>query len=206
MATTTFLITGSRSKIDSIELDASISETHTGSVAVTDHPVEKGFNVSDHARPEAETLQIEGFISNTPFAPAHPGTYTDKIGRQFAWEAKSEGDATRANTAYKSLLGLKDAGTLITVVTSLRTYENMLVTALSVPRDAQTGNGLRFSASLKKVRVVTSQAVEAAAGEDKTKTKTELHKKAVETFYEPPKSVGLQLFDAGQTFVKGLGF
>lgn len=49
-----------------ITLDASVEEKHSFVTAVTDHPVEKGLNVSDHLRPEPIILQIEGVISNHP--------------------------------------------------------------------------------------------------------------------------------------------
>lgn len=205
MAETTLLYTIKRSQIDSIELDASISEMHTGNVEVTEHPVESGFNVADHARPQAETLQIEGFISNTPIpfggeAAVHTGTYTDASGRVFEWQSKSNGYADRAAIAYSALRDLKDLGAIITVVTALRTYEDMIITALSVPRDASTGNGLRFSATLKQIRVVNAQTVAPTAGEDKTKKKKVLDKKATETAPTPPKSALDQLGEAAGVF------
>lgn len=207
MAETTLLYTVKRAQIDSIELDAAISENHTGNVEVTEHPVESGFNITDHARPSAETLQIEGFISNTPIpfggdSDTHTSSYTDASGRVFEWQSKSQGDADRAGIAYSALLDLKNTGALIAVVTSLREYDDMVITALSVPRDAQTGNGLRFSMSLKQVRLVDAQTVAPTPGEDKTKPKKATNKKAVETT-TLPKSVLDQIGEAVGVF-KGM--
>jgi hypothetical protein len=49
-----------------IAIDASIEETHESPTTITDHAVESGANISDHMRPDADRLTIEGIISNTP--------------------------------------------------------------------------------------------------------------------------------------------
>lgn len=46
--------------------DVTTSEGHEGTTTITEHPVEDGPNVSDHARSEAERITIEAFISNKP--------------------------------------------------------------------------------------------------------------------------------------------
>lgn len=184
LTSTTILYTKKQASIGSIVLDASISETHDANVEVTDHPVESGFNVTDHARPQPETVKIDGYISNTPipFGAASPRMVsTTQNGETFEFQSMAEGNGTLAKDAYVELKFLKDTGTLLKVVTSLRTYENMIITALTFPRDAMVGNGLKFSASLKEVRVVTSQQTQPTTGEDKTKKKVVQEKKAVET-------------------------
>src|SRR5687767_4349391 len=49
-----------------IALDATTNETHEAPSTITDHAVEQGASISDHIRPEADRLTIEGVISNTP--------------------------------------------------------------------------------------------------------------------------------------------
>ena len=49
-----------------------------------------------------------------------------------------------------------DAGRLVNVTTSLRSYTNMACTSLKPTRDKNTGDVLAFSASFKVVRVVTN--------------------------------------------------
>lgn len=56
----------------SVRFDVVTSETHEALVAITDHPVEDGPNVSDHARDEPDTIAIEGFVSNSPLF-SNPG-------------------------------------------------------------------------------------------------------------------------------------
>ena len=49
-----------------LEFDAVISLSPEDAVTITDHPVEQGANVSDHARDEPERLSIEGIVSTVP--------------------------------------------------------------------------------------------------------------------------------------------
>lgn len=141
--------------LDTITLDVSLSETHASKVEVTEHPVETGASIVDHARPKPDVLTIEGLVSADPLPTG-----------EFA---SSQGDASdtqhgerlfeRPGQAYRDLLDLKNAGKLVDVSTALRQYENMLLTDLSVPRDPKTGQALRFSATFTEVRVVSNREV-----------------------------------------------
>lgn len=156
-------------KIDTIELDASISESHVGEVEVTEHPVEQGANISDHARPKPETLSIEGVVSNTPVSRKQVLKIQNGIG-----SAESNADDVRfrpewAESAYTKLRSLKDSGILVTVVTKLRTYTNMALKNLSVPRNAQTGEVLRFTAQFLQIKVVQNKSITLPVELPKTK-------------------------------------
>lgn len=50
----------------SMRFDVVLSETHTSSAAVTEHPVERGPNVTDHVRKQLDSITLEVFVSNTP--------------------------------------------------------------------------------------------------------------------------------------------
>lgn len=83
-------------KLGVIQLDALQSESPEDALSITDHPVERGANVVDHARQEPTRISIEGMVSSIPnpridtdagfqtfeiAAPAMtaPGTQTIKI-------------------------------------------------------------------------------------------------------------------------------
>ena len=51
-----------------VEFDAVISLSPEDAVSITDHPVEQGSNITDHARDEPERLSIEGLVSTVPNA------------------------------------------------------------------------------------------------------------------------------------------
>lgn len=132
------------STVDSIQIDVSPSQQHSGDVDVTEHPVEQGSDISDNARPKQKQLTFEGFFTDTPI----PGRDPSRIGQL------QEG---RSANAYQVLAGLRDSGSLVSVVTGLKTYQNMVITALTVPIDARTGDALRFSISFRAIRIVESQ-------------------------------------------------
>ncbi len=58
-----------------IEFDATLSETHIGTSIVTEHPVEKGVNISDHVRPDVDRLTLEVMVTNAPIKV--PGSNLD---------------------------------------------------------------------------------------------------------------------------------
>ena len=63
--------TNADSSVDVVQLDVYESETHGMSTEVTDFPVEDGPNVSDNVRRKPKTLQIEGYVSDTPLPQNH---------------------------------------------------------------------------------------------------------------------------------------
>jgi hypothetical protein len=156
MATINLVFDRTRAQIGSVQLDVSISEQHTSTNEVTDHPVEVGVNIVDHVRPKPDVLKIEGMVSNTPLpssdAPAYPVTVNG-----ITFLSKSQFQAARAGTAYSDLLSLQSSASLITVVTGLRTYDNMVIESLDVPRDAKVGQALRFSCTLKQIKTAVLQ-------------------------------------------------
>ncbi len=49
-----------------VQFDAVLSEVHEDTVSITEHPVEIGVNVTDHARPEPERLALEVVVTSLP--------------------------------------------------------------------------------------------------------------------------------------------
>ncbi len=49
-----------------IEFDATISETHLAGNEITEHPVEKGVNVTDHVRPRVDRITLDVVVTNAP--------------------------------------------------------------------------------------------------------------------------------------------
>src|SRR4051812_17684204 len=54
----------------SIAMHAVPEEGHELSNTITDHPVEEGFNASDHSRPNPDLVNWKATISNTPLSAA----------------------------------------------------------------------------------------------------------------------------------------
>lgn len=137
MAETAFLFRAGRTQIDTVVADCTISEGHARELDITEHPVEDGANISDHARLKPEVLSLEVIFSNTVIGgPAAPG---------------------RAEDAWERLRLLQEQAKLITVVTSLRVYENMVLATLSTPRSAKEGNAVRCQATLRNIKLVKNK-------------------------------------------------
>lgn len=165
-----------RAKLGTLELDASVSESHSSSVEVTRHPVEQGAKITDHRLENPDELTITGVISETPLPTSDVSTeLRTSEGRQY--QGRGQAAAGRVASAYQELLELKASETLLTVVTALRTYENMCLTSLEVPRDAKTGRALRFTAKLTQVRVVQNKTVQVQAKTTRAVPKADLNKK-----------------------------
>ena len=137
-----------------ISLDASISEGHSYSSRVSQFPVEDGSTISDNIINDPAGLEIVGFVTNTPvvlFIQNIANIVDDTTG----------GD--RVKTAFEALLALRESKEPFTIVTGLKTYENMVFTSLSFPRDKSTGTtNLRFNARVLNVELVSSRTVAAS--------------------------------------------
>lgn len=178
-------------KIDDLELDVTRSEQHAGEVEVTEHPVEEGFNVTDHARPKPDTLTLDCIVSNTPLNRTQKKRVVKAFGQAFETTTladQKQGVAGYAEAAYQKLLQLKNAGDLIRVITQIRTYSSMIISNLSVPRDNKTGDALAFTIAFRQVRVVRNKSTrKVVAKEPKAQPRTKTGKQTPKTTDEATK-------------------
>lgn len=140
-------------QIGSVTLDASVKELHKASAKATRHPVESeaGFtsNISDNVHIDPLSIQIEGVVSG------HPTLFLVAIARLFAGGAKDP-----VSEAHLDLLSDLLSGRLITVVTTLLEYPDMVLEDVEVTRDAKKGNSLYFRATATMITLVTLETVE----------------------------------------------
>lgn len=76
------------------------------------------------------------------------------------------GTFDRVRAVYEELLNLSRNGTLVQIVTGIRTYENMAIVSVSAPRDAAHGNAIVFSLNAVQVRLAETQTVAAPEPEE----------------------------------------
>jgi hypothetical protein len=108
-----------------------------------------------------EELEINGIVTNTPIVFLASIAAESPV---FPFTPSPLQD--RADTAYWTLRQLKNAGYLLDVVTSLRTYSNMAITSLVVVRDVNNGNVLNCTIALREVKTATSLAFELPIPDD----------------------------------------
>ena len=155
-----------RIMIGTYVIDASITESHTYESQVTEFPVEQGSAISDNVRPMPISVTIEGIVSDTPIgimADLRNNEHGDQafLPTTDAATAKARGDLQSAPSidALAAMLAIRDARQPVPIVTSLASFDNMVLINLEVPRDATTGYALRFTATFKQITIVTNQRV-----------------------------------------------
>lgn len=136
-----------------IFFDATVSENHSSSLTLTDHPVEEGAVVTDHAQSNPDELTINGIISNRPIVV---------LASLNARPSVQGGDpAARAEDAFREFERLKNTVTLLFVSTEIKDYEDMIIVDVIAPRDASTRHILDITLKLRKFRKATVESVEA---------------------------------------------
>lgn len=162
----------------SVVFDATVRDTHESVAEATSHPVEEGADISDHVRPGRDRVTLEVVVSNSPIAL--PPTQMDGVGGSVRSQELRRGTAVlgeanvlvfdeefdRVQTVYGTLLDLKDSGTLLSIFTSLRVYESMVLLRVSPTREAATGNSLVAIVEAQQISVAASEIVAAPEPEE----------------------------------------
>lgn len=142
-------------RIDTVELDAAITEKHSAKVEITKHPIEEGANPTDHARLLPFQISVDGMLTNTPLgAEVRAARGVTTSAQTSTGAAGAAGPAQRSMAALEKIRVDRRA---VTVVSDFRTYQNMLITSIEVPRDAKAGEAIRFSIAMEEIRFVKSE-------------------------------------------------
>lgn len=152
MALTNILYKKKPNEIGSIVLDATISENHDFSSLVTKYPIEKGADISDNIINNPVKLTMTGFITNSPV-----NIFGDFVDRATQGQKLLP---NRVGAAFTELTDLREIKEPFTVVSGLKTYQSMVFESLVFPRDRSTGDTLRFTAVLTRLRKAESRKIE----------------------------------------------
>jgi hypothetical protein len=147
-----------------ITMHAVPQETHSLANEITDHPVEEGFNASDHSRPQTDRVTFEARISNTPLSTSQATEAVKSQGFTFQ-TTTAAADAAGAIGAvdgyaqgqWEKLKTLRENGTIVKVSTTLGDYSSMAIENISATRTAKNYDGLAFTISFKLIRVVQNK-------------------------------------------------
>ena len=133
-------------KIGMIVPSVVISEKHTDMLEITEHPVEVGAAVADHAyKKPSEVVMEVGFAGGGALLDfASNLTATSLLGLS-------------PQQTYQELLGLQESRIPFDVVTGKRLYSNMLIRALEVTTDKTTENVLSAVLTLREVITVADK-------------------------------------------------
>ncbi|EMR0588720.1 hypothetical protein RNF46_003178 [Citrobacter freundii] len=138
-------------KIGILVPDVVVSEKHVDALEITEHPVEIGAPVNDHAYNRASEVTMEcGFSGGGSILD-----FVDVSGIGL-------GVGLSPKEVYQQLLDLQSSRLPFDVVTGKRTYSNMLIRAIEVTTDRTSENVLSCVLTLREVLLTQTQSVSVA--------------------------------------------
>jgi hypothetical protein len=153
-----------------LEIDVTPTEGYESTAEVTEHPVETGSAIGDHVRPGNPTITLTGMITNSPVRV--PTTQTRGLARaagnvelrvggeiQRVTLQRWSGPLDRVRGCDALFAALVENGTVVSLTTSFRVSDDLVITRYKVDREATTGDALPVTLELKKVRVVSTARV-----------------------------------------------
>lgn len=143
-----------------------ILEDHHDELEITDHPVEQGATVTDHAYklPAMLSMQI-GWSTSSTLNSAIP-SLLGVIGQPLspldvASLFSGGGSDIFIRQVYSRLVALQAQRTLLTIFTGKRVYNNMLLRTLGTRTAEDTEHCLIISATFKEINRARVQTIEA---------------------------------------------
>lgn len=167
------LITEDATQITQIIKQVTLEEVHSDEMEITEHPVEQGAVISDHAFARPAEVIITAAWSNSPNSS---GPFNQLLGAAAnaspllqkvigaaelvggVVTALSSGDPTTVKT-YKAILQLYNDRRLFDIYTGKRVYKNMLIKSLATTTDAKTENSLILRITCRQILMAQTQTV-----------------------------------------------
>lgn len=158
--------------VSGITPDITIEEQHQDQLVITDHPVELGATISDHAYDlPSEVLITYGW---TPSGPTNTGFSSSFL-----------------NDLYAKILAVKSAKSLFQVFTGRRIYTNMLLGGVTLTTDKTTEQALVVRMLCRQIIIVQTTTITVSL--DPTTQATPQRTL-------PPANQGTQALQPAQTF------
>lgn len=140
--------------IGPLTADVTVEEEHHDEMFITQHPVEQGAAISDHAFKQPARVHIR-----VGWSPAGEFSTGNSLLDSALAIIPNAPDPSYLTDIYANLLLLQDSASLLSVFTGKRAYANMLIRSLSVKTDQQTENALFVDVDLQQVIIVQTQTV-----------------------------------------------
>lgn len=168
------LFTGANSTgITQIIKQVTIEEVHSDEMEITEHPVEQGAAIADHAFARPAEVIITAAWSNSP---NNSGVLNQLLGAAANTSGALKtvigaaeligGIATAISpgpsvvfTTYNAILALYNQRLLFDIYTGKRVYKNMLIKALATTTDQKTEESLILRMTCRQILMATTQTV-----------------------------------------------
>lgn len=128
--------------------DVTIEEHHTDNLTITDHPVEQGASITDHAFKNPSEITMRAGWSNS-----------NSIVNSLVSGSLFSGQINNVTDLYRQLLALQESRKVFDLITGKRTYTSMLIKSLAVTTDRDTENALIVTVGMRQVIIVQTSAV-----------------------------------------------
>jgi hypothetical protein len=148
-----FFYPKAHARLGELVIDAVIKEGHELKAKVSEHPTESGASFCDHVSLEPMTLQIEGIISNTPMT--FVGLTAIRSFDNYLHDRSND----LAVDAFKKLEAIFAKRQPISITTTLKDYDNMVLESLSFERGGGTAESLHFRATAKQIRIAKQATI-----------------------------------------------
>jgi hypothetical protein len=175
-----------KGRLGEIVVAAFLHEVHTLSSTITEHSIESSETIVDHVYQLPFCLSIDGIISNTPMS---------LVGLTAFDSAKRYFDGDRNNfalVAFEKIEELFKKREPISIATSLKTYDNMVLENLSVERGGGANESLCFSCTAKQIRFAHRDIIKINQAEPKVSSAKVKQKKG----FQETKAVAPEKADA----------
>lgn len=126
-----------------------VEEVSTDQLAITQHPVEKTADITDHAYPLPPILRVR--LGYSPSGSGSAGANGD---------IPNAGDPVPLQSTYQQYLDMQSNRELLEVQTGKRLYEDMLIRTITMVTDVDTENALLLELELQHVILVDTQTVQ----------------------------------------------
>lgn len=157
----------------SIVAQVTVEEVHQDEAEITEHPIEQGAAITDHAFVRPSEVIVTAGWSNSPdnSGPVNQllGATANSSGAIKAVIGAAElvggvinllsGGQDAVTQAYQSLLNSYRSRTLFDVQTGRRLYHNMLIKGLSLTTDQKTENSMLIRIAFRQILITTTQTV-----------------------------------------------
>lgn len=163
------------SVLEDVVAQATIEEQHTDELEITDHPIQQGAVITDHAfkRPAELVLKLgwsnsptdSGGLINAAIGVASAANSTVGQLANLAEQAYAVGALLRGSqedqvyAIYQKLLKLQESRALFDILTGKRAYQNMICKSLAVETDFRSENALFVTMKCRQLILVNAKII-----------------------------------------------
>lgn len=169
------LIMGTKRAIEPVDLkgvstgeaiipDVTISEMHSDEVTVTQHPVDTGANIADHAYRQPATVVCT-------FGWSDSSRLINSLLSDGAVGSLLKGKGS-VEDVYKTLLELKDNRTPLKLSTAKRVYPCVIITRITTTTTVDSENAAVIEITFQEILVAQAKTVTLASVQQKNPEKT----------------------------------